>query len=71
VPAGSTIRVCPGNYPEQVVINQNLTLRGVESDTAFNPVLVVPAAGFAANTSSLTSGAPLPRRFWWRARHGR
>ena len=60
VAAGSTIRVCPGNYPEQVVINKNLSLRGIESDNAFNPTLVIPAAGgFAANTSSLTSGAPL------------
>jgi hypothetical protein len=60
VAAGSTIRVCPGNYPEQVVINKNLSLRGVESDNAFNPTLVIPSSGgFAANTSSLTSGAPL------------
>jgi hypothetical protein len=59
VPAGSTIRVCPGNYPEQVVINKNLTLKGVESDTAFNPTLVIPSGGFVANTTSLTSGAQL------------
>jgi hypothetical protein len=60
VAAGSTVRVCPGNYPEQVVINKSLALDGVASDTAFNPTLVIPApAGFAANTSSLTSGAPL------------
>ena len=60
VAAGSTIQVCPGNYPEQVVINKNLTLQGVESDNAFNPTLVIPSSGgFTANTSSLTSGAPL------------
>jgi len=60
VAAGSTIRVCPGNYPEQVVINKNLTLRGVESDNAFNPTLVIPSpGGFVTNSSSLTSGAPL------------
>ena len=60
VTAGSTISVCPGNYPEQVVINKNVTLRGVESDNAFNPTLVIPSAGgFAANTPSLTSGAPI------------
>lgn len=29
VPAGSTILVCPGNYPEQVVISKPLSLRGV------------------------------------------
>ena len=60
VQAGSTIKVCPGNYPEQVVINKNLTLRGVESGSAFDPVLVMPSSGgFVANTSSLTSGSPL------------
>jgi len=60
VSAGSTIQVCPGNYPEQVVINKNLTLKGIESGGAYNPVLVIPSpAGFVANTSSLTSGAPL------------
>lgn len=26
VPAGSTIKICPGNYAEQVVINKKLTL---------------------------------------------
>ena len=60
VAAGSTIKVCPGNYPEQVVINKNLTLRGVESDSAFNPTLVIPSSGgFAANTSTLITGAPV------------
>jgi Right handed beta helix region len=60
VAAGSTIRVCPGIYPEQVVINKNLTVSGVESDNAFNPTLVMPSSGgFTANTSSLSSGAPL------------
>lgn len=29
VPAGSTIRICPGNYPEQVLINKRLTLIGI------------------------------------------
>jgi len=28
VPAGSTIYVCPGNYPEQVIINKALSLKG-------------------------------------------
>jgi parallel beta-helix repeat protein len=59
VTAGSTIQVCPGNYPEQVVIKKNLTLTGVRSGTAQNPVLLIPAGGFVANTTSLTSGDPL------------
>lgn len=28
VKAGSTIEVCPGNYPEQVMITKNLTFEG-------------------------------------------
>src|ERR1700674_4485514 len=31
VPPGSTIKICPANYAEQVVINKNLTLVGVSS----------------------------------------
>ena len=59
VPPGSTIKVCPANYGEQVVVNKNLTLVGVNSGTADNPVLVIPSGGFVANTASLTSGHPI------------
>lgn len=31
VPAGSIVNVCPGTYPEQVVISQALTLKGMLS----------------------------------------
>jgi len=55
-PAGSIIKVCPGNYPEQVVINKKLTLTGVNSAAAYNPTLVIPSGGFVANTTSLTNG---------------
>ena len=57
VTAGSTIEVCPGNYPEQVVIAKNLTLKGVTSGSAQNPTLVVPGAGFAANATTLSGGS--------------
>ena len=59
VPPGSTIKICPANYGEQIVINKNLTLLGVNSGTADNPVLVIPSGGFAPNTASLTSGHPI------------
>ena len=59
VNAGSVIHVCPGIYPEQVTISKKLTLTGVASGEADNPVLVIPAGGFVANTTSLTSGLPL------------
>jgi hypothetical protein len=66
-PAGSLIKVCPGTYPEQVVINKKMTLTGVSSDGtvgsaaagADNPKLVIPSGGFVANTASLTSGWPI------------
>jgi parallel beta-helix repeat protein len=59
VPPGSTIKVCPAKYAEQVVINKNLTLIGVDSGSADNPVLVIPLGGFVPNTTSLTSGHPI------------
>jgi parallel beta-helix repeat protein len=59
VPAGSTIKICPAKYPEQVVTNKNLTLVGVNSGSADNPVLVIPLGGFVPNTTSLTTGHPI------------
>lgn len=59
VNAGSTIEVCPGNYPEQVVINKNLTLRGVNSGSADNPVVAIPVSGFVANATSLAGSNPI------------
>jgi parallel beta-helix repeat protein len=59
VPPGSTIKICPAKYPEQVVTNKNLTLVGVDSGSADNPVLVKPLGGFVPNTASLTTGHPI------------
>ena len=59
VPPGSIIKICPANYPEQVVVNKNLTLTGVKSGTTDNPVLVIPLGGFVPNTTSLASGHPI------------
>src|ERR1700694_811577 len=59
VPPGSTIKICPAKYPEQVVTNKNLTLIGVNSGSADNPVLVRPSGGFVPNTTSLTTGHPI------------
>jgi Right handed beta helix region len=61
VPAGSTIRICPGIYAEQVLITKKLTLTGVSADGfmgvtasgANNPTIVSPAAGVAVNASDL------------------
>ncbi|MFL5236199.1 MAG: hypothetical protein ACJ8EL_01065 [Rhizomicrobium sp.] len=49
------ITVCPGNYPEQVVITKTLTLTNVKGFD--NPVITVPAGGVVQNTTTL-SGFP-------------
>jgi parallel beta-helix repeat protein len=51
VPAGSTILVCPGTYPEQVKITKNLTLNGTSSGNSDNPTVVPPIGGLAPNTT--------------------
>ena len=53
--AGTTIKVCPGNYPEQVVINKALVLIGVEGATGSTPVVIPPVGGIVQNASGLAS----------------
>jgi hypothetical protein len=53
VPAGSTILVCPGIYPEQVTITQALTLQGVTDSNQDIAMITVPSAGLVANSSSV------------------
>ncbi len=43
VPFGATVLVCPGTYPEQVVITQPLTLKGVTDGVSGAAVIAVPA----------------------------
>jgi len=52
-PAGATINVCPGPYPETVRINKPLTVRGIRVGNE-NLILIKPVIG-AANTTSLSS----------------
>src|SRR5882762_9925600 len=58
-PAGATVLICPGTYPEQVVINKALTLRGVQSGTLGAAVIVAPPGGIVQNTTSLATGNPI------------
>jgi parallel beta-helix repeat protein len=51
VPAGSTIKICPGDYHDQLSINKKLTLAGIANGTADAVVIYPPAAGLIANTS--------------------
>ena len=53
VPAGSTVMVCPGTYPEQITISQPLTLQGVSIGDTGLVVVTVPLNGLSANTTSV------------------
>jgi len=53
VPPFTTIQVCPGTYPEQVLITQPLTLQGVTVGTANQALITVPPAGLLPNTISM------------------
>ena len=44
VPAGSTIDVCPGNYPEWVYITRPLTLQGIQSGNSSAATITVPTS---------------------------
>jgi len=56
VPAGSTVLVCPGTYPEQVVISEPLTLKGITDGVGDAAVITVPATGLVQNAISSTVG---------------
>ncbi len=49
------MKVCPGNYPEQVVINKSLTIVGIATGTGVdNPTITVPSGGVVVNAVSLS-----------------
>jgi hypothetical protein len=52
VPSGATVLVCPGNYPEQVVIAQPLTLQGVQIGGSDAAVITSPGGGVVQNETS-------------------
>jgi parallel beta-helix repeat protein len=59
VPEGSTIDVCPGTYPEQIVIfKDDLTLQGITSGNSSSVVVTIPADGLASTTSITFPGVP-------------
>jgi hypothetical protein len=58
VSSGSTIRICPGTYKEQLTINENLTLNGLLSGTLDGVILTPPDGGLTANATSL-AGYPI------------
>lgn len=52
-PAFSTVLVCPGTYPEQVIITIPLTLQGISSGNSDQAVVAVPGTGSSANVTSI------------------
>lgn len=56
---GGTVDVCPGTYPEQVTINEPLTLTGVSDGTGDAAVIVTPSGGVQANTTDVDSLLPV------------
>ena len=53
---GTTVMVCPGSYPEQVIVNQPLTLEGVTDGTGSAAVITVPGGGLVQNGTSTSFG---------------
>ena len=55
--AGTTIYVCPGTYPEQVLITKKVILEGVVSGNSKAAIITAPTGGMVANATS-TYGGP-------------
>ena len=53
VPPGSTIMICPNSYPEQLVITEPLTLKGVAFENSGAVTITAPAGGIVANTTDV------------------
>jgi hypothetical protein len=51
VPAGSTVEVCPGTYPEQVEISRAITLVGITSGNSDQVVITIPSGGLFVTAS--------------------
>jgi len=56
VPSGATIEVCPGKYPEQVLITQPLTLEGIALGSSDAAAVTVPSGGLTQSVSDLAVG---------------
>ncbi|HEX6502396.1 MAG TPA: right-handed parallel beta-helix repeat-containing protein [Terriglobales bacterium] len=53
VAAGSVVKVCPGTYAEQFIINTPLTLQGVKSGNSDRAVITASGANLSSNVDSI------------------
>jgi parallel beta-helix repeat protein len=60
VAVGGTVKVCPGTYPEQVLITRNVTVTGVAVGNADAAIITSPTGGVVVNTTDLYPISPLP-----------
>ena len=60
--SGSTIKVCPSGYPEQVVIEKPLTLQGITALNLEGVLIIPPSTGLVATDTTLGYA----HRFWLR-----
>jgi len=58
-PPGATIDVCPGLHPEQILVYQAVTLKGITSGNQGAAIITVPTGGLQQNATSLATGAPI------------
>jgi hypothetical protein len=58
-PAPNVVEVCPGTYPEQLLITKHVTLEGISTSTADQAFITVPSGGFASNICSEGIGQPV------------
>ena len=56
-PAPDVVKVCPGPYPEQVVITNPVTLEGISVNGSDQALIVVPSGGLNTNTTFLVEPA--------------
>ena len=62
-PAPNVVLVCPGTYPEQIVITQAVTLQGVSNGDTGQAVIVPPSGGLT-NTAANDLGDTLFYQVW-------
>jgi hypothetical protein len=55
-PLPNVVKVCPGTYPEQLVITIPVTLEGISAGNATGATISVPASGLSVNVTNALYG---------------